>query len=474
MGFFDLLQLALNNLRRTKLRTFLTTLGVVIGIAALTSMVSFGTGLEKNVTDTFQANDLFTSMNITAGRIAFGENSREVSDTIKGKKTALNDSVVDLVRKFPEVEIIYPELSIAARFRFNNDSTTSTAEGMPAAMGKYKPYSELMAGTFFTSDTGDVAVVTTELLRRLNIIVYSKEDTARRNIALANKKKKYLLVDSVLGKLITLNTVSFGGGKMMMPPMMGMPSLPSLPSANTMSEITYKFRIVGVAKTEGFGKNGLLGSMLIPVKTAQAIPSAGFTDVLDFLSRGGRNGSKYSSVYVRVKDLTQTEAVKKRIEEMRLNVFSFSDQLKEIKKGFIIVQSVLGVIGIISLIVAGLGIINTMLMSILERTREIGIMKAIGGTEFQIRSIFFFEAATIGFFGSLGGIGLGWVITRIANVLVNSQATSAGNDPVNLFYFPAWLIFGAMLFAVVISLIAGLYPAARASRIDPVEALRHN
>lgn len=476
MTFFDILLLALNNLRRTKLRTFLTTLGVVIGIAALTSMVSFGTGLEKNVTDVFQANDLFTSMTITSGRISFGENSREVPDTSTtstGKKTPLNDSVVDIVKKFPEVEIIFPELSIPARIRFGNDSTTSTAGGMPAMMGKYKPYDKLMAGSFFANDSEAAVVVTTELLRRLNIIVLEKGDTARRHIELKNKKKRYLPVDSVLGKTISLSTISFSPMAMM--PMMGMGTGMSAPSAESgLGEVKYELKIRGISKTEGFGKQALVGSLILPIKRAQAIPSVGFTNVLDFLSRGGPKGSKYSSVYVRVKDMRHTDAVKKKIEDMKLNVLCFSDQLKEIKKGFIIVQSVLGVIGIISLFVAGLGIINTMLMSILERTREIGIMKAIGGTELQIRSIFFFEAATIGFFGALGGLGLGWLITRVANFFVNAQVTSSGNEPVNLFYFPMWLVIGAILFSIIISLVAGLYPAARASRIDPVEALRHN
>jgi putative ABC transport system permease protein len=172
--------------------------------------------------------------------------------------------------------------------------------------------------------------------------------------------------------------------------------------------------------------------------------------------------------------MKQTDNVKAKLEKMDLNVISFADQLKEIKKGFIIIQSVLGVIGIISLFVAGLGIINTMLMSILERTREIGIMKALGGSELQIRSIFFVEAGTIGFFGSLGGLGLGWLITRVANFFVERQMIGAGNEPVNLFYFPGWLILGAIAFSILISLIAGWYPAFRASRIDPVDALRHN
>jgi putative ABC transport system permease protein len=474
MTFLDVLILALNNLRQTKIRTFLTTLGVVIGIAALTSMVSFGTGLEKNVTDVFAANDLFTSMTITSGRINFGNgNSEEMQDTL-GKKIPLNDSVIEVVKKFPEVEIIYPQLSIPTRIKLGNDSITTTAEGMPSKMGNFKPYDKLMAGTFFSNDSGNVIIITTELLRKLNIILYEKGDTTIKQIVLKNKKKRYLPIDSVLGKKITLSTISLNGINPLAMFGMGGGMQSNNNNAPSLNELKYEYKICGIIKTEGFGKQALGGHLIIPIKNAQKIPSIGFSNVLDFLSRGGAKGSKYSSVYVRVKDLKQTDIVKKRIEEMKLSVFCFSDQLKEIKKGFIIIQSVLGVIGIISLFVAGLGIINTMLMSILERTREIGIMKAIGGTEFQIRSIFFFEAATIGFFGGLGGIGLGWLITRVANFFVNAQVTSSGNSPVNLFHFPFWLLIGSLIFSVLISLIAGLYPAARASKIDPVAALRHN
>jgi len=121
-----------------------------------------------------------------------------------------------------------------------------------------------------------------------------------------------------------------------------------------------------------------------------------------------------------------------------------------------------------------LGIVNTMIMSILERTREIGIMKAIGGSEIQIKWIFFVEAGSIGFIGAIFGLLLGWIVTRISNQIANSQFLPAGEPQVDFFYFPLWLILGAIAFSVILSLIAGLYPAIRAARIDPVKALRHD
>jgi len=159
---------------------------------------------------------------------------------------------------------------------------------------------------------------------------------------------------------------------------------------------------------------------------------------------------------------------------MGLNAFALSDDLKEMKKLFLIMDSVLGAIGIIALVVAALGIINTMLMSILERTREIGIMKSIGGSENEIKTIFFVEASFIGLIGGIFGLILGWAVTLLANVVLNSQLRPQDLPEADLFYFPMWLILGSLAFSVLISLLAGLYPAIRAANIDPVEALRHD
>ena len=135
----------------------------------------------------------------------------------------------------------------------------------------------------------------------------------------------------------------------------------------------------------------------------------------------------------------------------------------------------LSLIGSIALAVSSLGIVNTMVMSILERTREIGIMKAIGGSDGDIRRIFLVEASAIGLLRrrrrrrrSAGS----WdaIINFGANVYIQQQ----GGTPGNLFSLPLWLIGGAIGFSIAISLIAGSYPAARAAQLDPIQALRHD
>ena len=159
---------------------------------------------------------------------------------------------------------------------------------------------------------------------------------------------------------------------------------------------------------------------------------------------------------------------------MGFQAFSLNDALQGAKRAFIILDIVLSLIGSIALAVSSLGIVNTMVMSILERTREIGIMKAIGGSDGDIRRIFLIEASAIGLFGGLTGVVLGWLVGRIINIGANIYIQQQGGTPGNLFSLPVWLIGGAIGFSIVVSLLAGSYPAARAARLDPIQALRHD
>jgi ABC-type antimicrobial peptide transport system permease subunit len=149
--------------------------------------------------------------------------------------------------------------------------------------------------------------------------------------------------------------------------------------------------------------------------------------------------------------------------------------LEQFRTVFLIIDSVLGLLGGISLLVASFGIANTMIMSILERTREIGIMKAIGAEDREIKLIFFVEAAVLGLVGGVIGVLSAWAVDAIANRLAYRFFLKPnGASFVDFFFLPPWLSIGAILFALIVSILAALYPAARAARIDPVRALRHD
>ncbi|MGH9842752.1 MAG: ABC transporter permease, partial [Blastocatellia bacterium] len=168
--------------------------------------------------------------------------------------------------------------------------------------------------------------------------------------------------------------------------------------------------------------------------------------------------------------------VTEKLTQMGFRPFSVTTQLDEIERIFLIINSSLALIGGIALLVASFGISNTMIMSIRERTREIGIMKAIGGSDGEVMRIFFVEACLIGLFGGMLGVAAGWAIDRVANSLANryvAQQAGQAMRRIEFFSIPWYLSLGAILFAVVISLIAAIYPARHAAKVDPIKALRH-
>ncbi len=237
---------------------------------------------------------------------------------------------------------------------------------------------------------------------------------------------------------------------------------------------TVTLEIVGIQSgSMGFSGLGVGGKAIVPSGTAKRIPRLSFSSIWDLLD-SGEGEREYDSIHVKVGEMGELEAVGDAIEEMGFGTITLADYLDEMKRTFLLMDALLGAVGTIALFVAGLGIVNTMVTSILERTREIGVMKAIGGSEAEIRWIFFIEAATIGVLGGILGLGRGWVVTKIANVAANAYLRPYGMAPAAFFHMPIWLILGAIGFSVVVSLLAGIYPAARAARVDPVKALRHD
>jgi putative ABC transport system permease protein len=155
--------------------------------------------------------------------------------------------------------------------------------------------------------------------------------------------------------------------------------------------------------------------------------------------------------------------------------------VREINSFFGILQAILGGIGAIALLVAALGIVNTLSMAILERTREIGLMKAVGARNRDVMVIFLGEAACIGLLGGVIGAGLGWALSSAADVVIRSLVQQSSNGGGGFFgpgdsavvYTPLWLPIFAIAFATVIGLVSGVYPALRAATLDPLRALKY-
>jgi ABC-type antimicrobial peptide transport system permease subunit len=271
----------------------------------------------------------------------------------------------------------------------------------------------------------------------------------------------------LVGQELTLGYAAAGGSAAPAPVLPGMPPVQRAES---------KCTIVGIVERETgpFAAAGGVTGLMIPLGKAKEIYASGMATVQLLQGNPSRVLRPYQSAVVKVRSPQATQDVEEQVKKLGLSAFSLNDALQGAKRAFIILDIVLSLIGSIALAVSSLGIMNTMVMSILERTREIGIMKAIGGSDGDIRRIFLIEASAIGCLGGLAGIALGWAVGRVINFGANIYIQQQGGTPGNLFSLPLWLIASAIGFSILVSLLAGSYPAGRAAKLDPIRALRHD
>jgi putative ABC transport system permease protein len=195
-------------------------------------------------------------------------------------------------------------------------------------------------------------------------------------------------------------------------------------------------------------------------------------------ARINRNKEGYSNLVVKAENPDVVIDVADQINELGYMAYTPQSTLEGINSFFLVLQVIFGGVGAIALIVAAIGIANTMAMAILERTREIGLMKAVGAANRDVMSIFLGEAAGIGFVGGLGGVLVGWAASALLNIVAvsyyASQAAEGGGMPLSsVASTPFWLPLFALVFATIIGLISGLYPALRAATLVPVTALKY-
>ncbi len=181
-------------------------------------------------------------------------------------------------------------------------------------------------------------------------------------------------------------------------------------------------------------------------------------------------GFPYMSVTVDEAD--NVAAVAEEIKKLGVGAITSEEFLEGILKAFLVVEIVLGAIGSIALLVAAIGIINTMVMAIMERTREIGVMKAVGASRNTIKKLFTLEAGMIGMLGGAFGLLVGWRLGQLVNWIAGYFMEEQSFSVESVIVMPWWLFIGVLGFTFLVGVLSGLYPAARASKLDPIEALR--
>ena len=448
----DLGELALRNLREAVLRNSLTTLGVAVGVASLVAMLSLGVGLQELASRRLSNSGLFDTVIVTARRNMQGMRRPAANPVPAKPERALDDDARSEFARLPNVLEVYPQMRFPTEVRYNGNPYSTIVAGVPDSARGNGSYDGIQ-GSFFSGPNADEAILQIEFAKDLS------EQTATligKELVVRYAERQALAPQTGAGNGGGANAMDGGAG--------GFSIVPR----------EKKLRIVGIVETEpaaGFGGFGS-GRLLIPLEVASALRAAQVNDLREAV-RTTTGKPAYASLTVRAKSPRQVEAIETAIKSMGFGTFSLLDATRNLRLFFTIFDLLLAIFGSLALAVATLGIINTLVMAILERRREIGILKALGAADRDVKQLFFVEAGVMGLFGGVLGVGFGWFIGRALTWGTNIYLHRQNLPSAHVFSVPWWLVLGAIVFAVGVSLAAGLYPATRAARLNPVEALRY-
>ena len=453
MKLSDLLRMSWQSLLKRKFRTFLTVLGVVIGVISIVVMVSLGIGMKQALLEEMESYGSMKSIEVTRG---YGDYSSS-DDKEKKDEHFLNDALVEQLLAIEHVDFVVPELAVNAIIK----------------IGKYRADVQIKG----VSPEGLIAM---------------KPDIGEGELPLSDSELKLFygnLVPMYMCNDKTGQYVYWETGEM--------------PEIDFMADTAYV-----VFDTERYYSHGQtdINGQLIPTPKKYLVSAAGVVaggmdnysamsyDVycnIDALKaalkkefkgrvipgqptkKGGKPYKEimYSTILVYVDNMDNVTAVQDIIKNMGYNTYSQAEWIESDMSILNIVQLVLGGIGAVALFVAAIGITNTMSMSIYERTKEIGIMKVIGCKISDIQFMFLAEAGFIGFIGGVIGVTISGILSVVINWLIKTYATEMGMEYISV--IPPWLILVSIIFAILIGMIAGFFPSLRAMKLSPLSAIRN-
>jgi len=449
MRIADLLKLAWGNLRRNRTRSLLTLIGVAIGVAALLTLLSYGSGLQQNARKEFNALKLYNTLRVTSHRIPFMNGpsamAMKMSDSLgTGGQVALTDSLIQEIEAIEGVLAAYPEVNFPAKLRGNSRELVVNAEAIPMAFQTLDTYTP-QAGRFFETADEEGVLISPSMAERMG----------------------YEPVESAVGDTVKLVTASMNWQKLKNMAAMFASGSRALP----MGQRPYPVKVVGLVSQEQQPVSGFT-RVLLPHGFAEELNKVTFFSTLDLLFRNAEVQEGYTAVRVQLEDASYHSRARQAIEEQGVYVSSFREQFDRLEQLFLIMDLALGIIGVIALLIATIGIANTVMMNVRERYREIGIMMAVGGDAPDLQRLFVVESATMGALGGAIGLVFGWFVILGLDAGVNAYLASLGVPEITVFAASWPMALAIFAGAVLISLLAGFFPARRAARIEPAEALR--
>lgn len=466
MSWMDLLRMSSSNLRRRKLRTFLTVLGVMIGTTSIVVMISLGLGLQASMYEELEMMGGLNTISVTGAdagdsMVYYGSSG----DEEKSDKR-LTDAAIRELAKLEHVTSVEPQYQMSVILLKGGYEGWAQLEALtPEALEQLK---------LDLADGGRLPVTgtsTLELVYGNGIITnFYEKGTGNGYYETGELPDIDMQKDTIF---LILDQEGYYAAQQ--GPSIGVADNSEQPEQTVKKAEKHAVRASGVvAGDPDTYKNGYynvycdletLKQVLKKEFSGRTIPGQPTTS-----SGKPYKDFSYSSAQVKVEDADLVEQVVADIRAAGYNASTNAELLESAKKQLAMIQAVLGGIGAVSLLVAAIGIANTMMMSIYERTKEIGVIKVLGCSLRNIKQMFLMEAAFIGLIGGVTGMVLSFMLSGIINILTGHGAAMGIEG--NISYIPVWLVLAAMGFAMLVGTLAGYFPALRAMRLSPLAAIK--
>ncbi len=466
MSWIDLLRMSSSNLKRRKLRTFLTVLGVMIGTTSIVVMISLGLGLQSAMYEELEMMGGLNTINVTGAEA--GESTVYYGDGGEEEKSEkrLTDAAVEELSKFDHVISVDPRYQMSIILLKGGYEGWAQLEALtPEAMKELKL--DLAEG----GRLPETGTSTLELVYGNGIITNFTEKGTGKGYYETGKLPDIDMQKDTLFLILDQE----GYYEAQEQPSFGSEGNPEETGQKVKQVEKHAVRASGVvAGDPDTYKNGYY-NVYCDLETLKQVLKKEFSGRVipgQPVMKSGRpyKDFSYSSVQVKVDDTDLVDQVVADIRSAGYNASTNAELLDSAKKQLAMIQAVLGGIGAVSLLVAAIGITNTMMMSIYERTKEIGVIKVLGCSLKNIKQMFLMEAAFIGLIGGVTGMVLSFMLSGIINILTGHGAAMGIEG--NISYIPAWLVLAAMGFAMLVGMMAGYFPALRAMRLSPLAAIK--
>lgn len=434
--YFDLIDISLKNLFAKRTRTTVTVGGIAIGIGFTVLLFSIGYGVEQ----------------LIVSRVASLNEIKQI-DVIPAVSSniSINDESIGKFQRIQGVDQVLPVISIAGKTRYKESLADTVIYGVKrnhlATLD-----TKLAAGKFFDDKSEEIMFANND---------FDIEQSTNTNIGNSD--------DSVESKQLTINVKSTTDKKVIVN--QAILQLYNIDSNEAIGEkISIEFIATGNLVRDQYKiQSSPIVYEIIGVIQDTSNPIA-YIPINDLKPLGV---NKYSQVKAIVESREGVGAVRDSIEALGYRTSSIVDTVSQIESLFSNVRIIFGIVGLIALLVASLGMFNTLTISLLERTREVGLMKAIGMRSDEVKELFLTESMVMGLFGGLSGIVVGYIMGEIISFILSSISIARGGEYINLTYLPLGTAFNVLILSVTIGILTGFYPANRATKISPLDALRY-